>query len=228
MRMDSPSESPEIATSGPSVEASQSHDMEDAIQEAEELKHGSLPAPVLSSKAEVEAHTVSHLPFRSWCSACVRGCGLSLGHSEVDTKTETEQIPTISVDYEFFGQPEDRAHNTLPVLLVRDRKSKGIWSHPVPAKGVTHPYTAKALLANLDFMGYKRVILKSDQEPSIVALCESVKNDGHGEIVPEAFPKGESKSNGEVVSLAVLFLRFDIGVAESSCHARCQLRCVHM
>ena len=47
-------------------------------------------------------------------------------------------------------------------------------------------------------MGYKRVILKPDQEPSIVAFCDAVKNGWHGEIVPEASPKGESKSNGEV------------------------------
>ena len=36
---------------------------EGVVQEAEELKH--VPAPVLPSKAEVEAHNVSHLPFRS-------------------------------------------------------------------------------------------------------------------------------------------------------------------
>ena len=47
-------------------------------------------------------------------------------------------------------------------------------------------------------MGYKRVILKPDQEPSIVAFCDAVKNGWHGEVVPEASPKGESKSNGEV------------------------------
>ena len=102
------------------------------------------------------------------------------------------------MDYGFFGQPEDRSHDTLPVLIVRDRKRKGIWSHPVPSKGVVHPYPARALMADLDFMGYKRVILKSDQEPSIVALCDAVENGWHGEIVPEASPKGESKSNGEV------------------------------
>ena len=44
---------------------------EDVVQEAEELKY--VPAPVLPSKEEVEAHNVSHLPFRSWCSACVEG-----------------------------------------------------------------------------------------------------------------------------------------------------------
>ena len=43
---------------------------EDVVQEAEEFMH--LLAPVLPTKAEVEAHNVSHLPSRSWCSACVR------------------------------------------------------------------------------------------------------------------------------------------------------------
>ena len=53
-------------------------------------------------------------------------------------------------------------------------------------------------MVDLDVMGYKRVILKSDQEPSIVALCDAVKNGWHGEVVPEASPKDESKRNGEV------------------------------
>ena len=120
---------------------------------AEELK--SVPAPVLPFKEEVEAHNVLRLPFRSWGSACVRGRGWSLGHHKVDVKTEAEQIP-VSVDCGFFGQPEDRAHGTLPVLIVRDLKSSGIWSHPLPSKGVVHPYPARVLMADLDFVGCKR------------------------------------------------------------------------
>ena len=55
----------------------------------------------LLSKAEVEAHNVSHMPPRSRCSACVRGRGLSLGHQKVDTKIkEAKQVPTFSVDCE--------------------------------------------------------------------------------------------------------------------------------
>ena len=151
------------------------------VQEAEELKP--VPAPVLPSKAEVESHNVSHLPFRSWCSACVRGRGLPLGHRRVDTKTkEAEQIPTVSVCYMFFWQPEDRANDTLPVVIVRDRKSRGVWSHPIPSKA-----PARALMADLDFMVYKRIVLKSDQEPSIVALCDAINTGWH-----------ESKRNGEV------------------------------
>ena len=57
------------------------------VTSAEELRH--VPAPVLPSTAELEAHTFSHLPFRSWCSACVR----ALGHRRVDAKTkEAEQF----------------------------------------------------------------------------------------------------------------------------------------
>ena len=84
---------------------------EGVVEEAEELKH--VPAP------EVEAHNVSHLPFRSWCSARVGGRGLSPGHRKVDMKTkEAEQIPTVSVGCGFFGELEDRAHDTLPALIV--------------------------------------------------------------------------------------------------------------
>ena len=81
------------------------------------------------------------------------------------------------LDYGVFGQPEDRATRLTSSV---HRKNKSIWSHPMPSKGVTHPYPARALMADLAFMGYKRVILKSDQEPSIAALCDAVKTGWHG------------------------------------------------
>ena len=49
---------------------------DDVVQEAEELKH--VLAPILPSQPKVEPHNVSHLPFRSWCSACVRGVDFHL------------------------------------------------------------------------------------------------------------------------------------------------------
>ena len=162
----------------------------DVVQETEELKH--CPAPILPSKADVESHNVSHLPFRSWCSACVRGRGLSLGHRRVDTKKKkAEQIPTVSVDLGFFGQPEDGAHDTLPVLIVRDRKNKNIWSDPVPSKGVTHPYPARAVMADLDFLGYRRVILRI---PALFALCDAVKNGWLGEMYLNHLPSARSRA----------------------------------
>ena len=106
---------------------------EDVVQEAEELKH--VLAPILPSKAEVESHNVSHLPFRNWCSAVSVAEVFHLVIAKSTRKRRRQNRYRLSLDYGFFG----RAHDTLPVLIVRDRKSKGIWNHPVPSKSLTHP-----------------------------------------------------------------------------------------
>ena len=147
------------------------------VQEADELKH--LPAPILPSEAEVEAHNVSHLPFRSWCSACVRGRGPSLGLRRVVAKKKGGRTDTdclCGILGSLGNRKTEHMTHSQYLLTVRDRMSRGIWSHPVPSSRVTHPYLARALMADLDFMGYRIVILKPDQELSIVALCDAVKN----------------------------------------------------
>ena len=125
-----------------------------------------------------------------------------MGHTRTDH--DDEQHPTFSVDYGFFGlpgelHPEAIGGNKLPVLVVRERLSKSTWAHPVPSKGVEDPHGSTKLLEDLNETGYKRVILKSDQEPSIRALCDSVKNGFRGEVIPEkALKESHEKSNGEV------------------------------
>ena len=46
-------------------------------------------------------------------------------------------------------------------------------------------------------MGDKRVIIRNDGEPAIVALAEQVKDMWSGEVVLENRPAGESQSNGQ-------------------------------
>ena len=52
-------------------------------------------------------------------------------------------------------------------------------------------------MTDLDFKWYRRVIPKSDQEPALLPFVTLSRMVG-GEIGPEASPKDESKSNGEV------------------------------
>ena len=170
---------------------------------SEETSSKALRAPIRPTQQMIDDHCVSHLPFRSWCPACVRGRAKSVPHVEV--QKGDEQIPTISCDYGFFGAEGELVgteigSSTLPILVIKDRRPPGsgaIASHPVPQKGV-HVHATSAMLADLDAFGYKRVILKSDQENALKALCREVKNGWSGEIVPENSPKGESRSNGEV------------------------------
>ena len=81
---------------------------------------------------------------------------------------------------------------------MKDKSSKAIWSNPVPCKGTEDPYALQIILKNLDETGYKKVILKSDQEPAIKALVEAAKIGWSQKRMMEKAPKGESKSNREV------------------------------
>ena len=155
-------------------------------------------APIKPTQKMIEDHSVSHLPFRSWCVHCVRGRAKSVGHfAQKESEKENQQVPTISMDYGFFGTENESDHEH-PVLILHDRESKERCSHPVPSKGIVHPYPAKAVVSFLNRLGYKKAILKSDQEPAIVALGRAVKNQWGGELLLEYSPKGESQSNGEI------------------------------
>ena len=178
----------------------------EATEPEEDTVSRSQPAPVQPTKKMIEDHEVSHLPFRSWCAACVRGRAKSQPHYSVGERPEA--MSTFSVDYGFFGSPgetplQDVSGRDLPVLVAFDRKSKAVFAHPVPHKGLmkdghVDDYPVKRLVQDLDRLGYKRVNGKSDQEPALLNVLKAVKTHWKGEWVPEKSPKGESKSNGEV------------------------------
>eukprot|EP00435_Cladocopium_sp_Y103_P040755 s116_g11.t1 len=122
----------------------QPQEMEDEVPELEvdeEESHsaGIQRTPILPSQSEIDEHNVTHVPFRAWCPFCIRGRGLSSGHFSRRSEAEEQQVPTISVDYMFLGDESTR-DTGLPVLVVRDRRTKAVWAHPVPAKGVENPF----------------------------------------------------------------------------------------
>ena len=127
-------------------------------------------------------------------------------HRKVDHSQDGSD-PVLSLDYGFFGAPGELPADAvggsrMPVLVCRDRQSKALFTHLVPAKGVEHFYPEEALLRDIKFLGYSKVTLKSDQEPSIVALANAVKNSLSGKGIQcqiENSPKGDAHgmSNGE-------------------------------
>ena len=188
----------------------------DAEQEPEQAAEDegfaarALPAPPQPTPEMVASHNVSHIPFRSWCSHCVRGRGRSFYHKKVSHEADDPSRPVVSLDDGFFGAPgeipaDSVGGSKMPVLVVRDRFTKGIFTHLVPSKGTEHFYPEAALLRDVKFLGYSRLVLKSDQEPSILALANAVKNTltSNGvDCLLESSPKGDSHgmSNGEAES----------------------------
>ena len=58
-----------------------------------------LPAPIVPSKSEVDAHRVTHCPYRFWCRHCREGSGLDLPHAACDQ--EARKVPIVGFDYMF-------------------------------------------------------------------------------------------------------------------------------
>ena len=144
------------------------------------------PSPTLPSQSEIEDHRVDHLPYRSWCKPCIMGRAVG-DHHKVQDEESTK--PVIAFDYLIVskkGQGEivirrDEAKEgeevLAKILVVKDTKSKSIFAHVVPQKGVdSDRYSVSRLTEDILWLGYTEVILKSDNEKAIVKLLrESLK-----------------------------------------------------
>ena len=73
---------------------------EDLIGEAE--KPRSLRSPVLPPQHEIDAHSLTHQPFRSWCRACQQAKGRGGQHRR---QHQEENVSIIQLDYTFMHNP---------------------------------------------------------------------------------------------------------------------------
>ena len=149
-------------------------------------------SPGQPSRKEIEEHEVAYIPYRSWCAHCVRGRGRSSPHFKGVEKPQN-QLPTIAMDFGFLGE-EDR--KTLTSLAVRDTKTGAIHGFQMAHKGISDERIAKKVARWIDSLGYKRAVIKSDQEPAIVAFRNEVHKNARTELVPEWSPVKDSQSNG--------------------------------
>ena len=152
----------------------------------------------LPSQKEIDEHMLTHIPFRSWCKFCVMGKSVASPHRKIDKSEDT--VPTVSIDYAFLNDKQEviKEENAgMPILAIKDRKTGMMQSRVVPAKG-NDKFAIKRLVKDIELLGYNKVILKSDNESSILALKKSVKETTKVEIILEESPVGDHQGNGEV------------------------------
>jgi hypothetical protein len=101
------------------------------------------PTPNQPTLSEYLDHGVTHYPYRSWCPHCVEGRGRELGHE--CPKAVPGAVPIVSFDYAFIGDQreisdqegfEAAGEGAIKILVVRKSKSKCLFAHVVPSKGV--------------------------------------------------------------------------------------------
>ena len=150
--------------------------------------------PRLPSREEVEEHNLTHLPFRSWCQHCVKGCGRAADHH---TQSRQDGLPEIHLDYCFLGTEGEEKET---VLVLRERPHRMTMSTVVPMKGASLEWTVRRVLAFIKELGLEghSIVLKSDQEPAIVALVGETLRRRAAKTFIEESPVSSSQSNGYI------------------------------
>jgi hypothetical protein len=170
-----------------------------------------LQNPTKPKPEEVSEHELTHCPYRSWCSTCVKGRGKRLAHRK--HVHVPGAAPAIHIDYCFLrgamareeeeDDEEEKETKTLTVLCACDRESGMTMATVVPRKGVTGSYPAKRLYMFIKELGFDSsevtLILRSDQEPAIQALVDDLRLlRTSGRTLVEMSPVGSSQSNGAI------------------------------
>lgn len=168
-----------------------------------------IKAPEQPSIREREEHEITHMPYRTWCDACVKGKAVTPHHRKLPEEHKSIQggIPRISMDYLFMGQQ--------PYLIIKDSCTKCVHGLSVSNKGTTSPGVIKRVCEVIDDLCYNHFILSTDQEAAIKDLTVEARSrrqddlssicDQLGEarktrcqIIRKCPGVGDSASNGDI------------------------------
>ena len=158
-----------------------------------------MKAPSAPSRQERAEHNITHCPFRSWCETCVAGKSHAKSHFSGRAESPDSEVPLVAFDYAFMSDHEMKdlkpvgdesaevsAETTTgdsqdKIIVGRDRKSRTYTAIAVPSKGVDDTeYATRRVLRFLDFLGYEKIILKSDQERALSSLIRKIKTHSPG------------------------------------------------
>ena len=146
---------------------------------------------------EVEAHNVYHVNYREWCPHGVRGKGISHPHRRIKERSQ-DGIPVVHIDYMFLSsKKEEGEERGMPTLAIKDGETGMMFARVVPNKGVDE-YAVKRLRRDLNMLGHRRIVLRSDEESNIVALGTAVKREAEIDIVSEQTAVGDHQANGNI------------------------------
>ena len=106
----------------------------------------------------------------------------------------TPGIPKISSDYFFIvrRRPKERSERVreddeaekegqTPILVIKDTLSKSLFAHACPRKGAEES-VVKRVIADLESLGYKRILVRTDGEPAILDLWAQIKEELSGRL----------------------------------------------
>ena len=142
--------------------------------------------PVTPSKKEIEEHELTHCPFRSWCEHCVRGQAKDSPHRTVAGELGQSDVTRVVLDYCFITedvmhktddmQEVTQAKTSVTILAMVETQCMSVWGYAVESKGGAETWVTEQILEDMETIGMsnERIILKSDQESSVVDVAKGI------------------------------------------------------
>eukprot|EP00435_Cladocopium_sp_Y103_P022455 s491_g5.t1 len=126
-----------------------------------------LPEP--PSEAAQDLHRLTHTPYQPWCESCVAHRARADRHAH-DFSSKDGSCPTISFDYFYTKAGEQRQDpDALVALILVDSKTGYLGCVPMSSKA-QFDLATKEIIAFCQTLGYNKVMLRCDNEPSVVQL----------------------------------------------------------
>ena len=152
--------------------------------------------PTAPTAEEREAHNVTHLPYRSWCSTCVEAKGKEDGHCQ-KKEGEKSDKPTVGIDYKSFGQSA-KEDDKATAIVIRDKSTRNTYAHICERKGAGDKWIVSKIVENIGELGYTEIILKGDGEPALNDVMEKVKSAREHSTILQNPPAYDPQSNGAI------------------------------
>ena len=116
------------------------------------------------------AHSVSHLPFRAWCSHCVKGLARDSPHRS--DYGPPPDIPVVALGFCFVNTESD--DNVLTILAMKEKPFQSVGATVLPDKSASE-FAVATIIGYLDFCGHQEVKIKCDQEQSMKRIAELLR-----------------------------------------------------
>ena len=170
-----------------------------------------IKAPPMPTHEEVDAHRVTHLPFRCWCPECCEAFAREWAYRK---QSESRTIPLVSCDYLYitkngmFGRDElseEERDASARVLVMYCSATQTPFANGVPRKGAdADGYAVECMRQNVLWLGHARVTLRSDNEPALVQVVgraiAALKMSGVSNVVEEGSVPYDPQTNGAAES----------------------------
>ncbi len=163
------------ASSGPAAPAEEEQGSSEAVERVRPAADGqpavAPPLPALVGEEEKRRHALTHYPFRSWCAVCVAAKAADPAHRHKPEGAPPTK-PLLQADFFYMNRRAERERAVGITLVCVTTGATAGCGLPAKSKGI---FVVEFLAAAIAEWGYLDLVLRTDNESSIVAIARAVK-----------------------------------------------------